>query len=426
MFKGIFRSKAGAASQAMNQNFIHKTNCRICGYSDFIKILDLGEMPPANSFLKKEDLGKPERKFPLVVYFCKNCKLLQLLDVVNPEILFRYYDYLTSASKPLAEHFIQMARDLADRFVKSKDNLVIEIGGNDAILLESIKDRCQVLNIEPARNVAELSRQKGVETIDEFFSEDLAEKILKEYGSAKVVVANNVIAHIDNIKDVFRGVKTLIGDEGVFVFEVHWVGNLIGDGGFDQIYHEHLCYFSLLALENLVSQFGLKIFDVELRAIHGASIRVYVGKNQKIAESIRELLDKEKKIGLDKAETFLRFFERVKKVREELKVLLFRLKKEGKKIIGYGAPAKGNTLLNYCQINKDILDFIVDTTPFKQGLYTPGTHIPVVSSQRISEAEPNYILLLAWNYTDAILEKEKELRKSGVKFIIPVPEVKIV
>ena len=204
----------------MTDDFIHKTNCRICGQSDFVKILDLGGMPPANSFLKKEDLDKPEKKFPLAVYFCKNCRLLQLLDVINPEILFRNYDYLTSASRPLVEHFIKMAQELAKRFVKSKDDLVIEIGGNDAVLLASIKDRCQVLNIEPAGNVAELSRQKGVETIEEFFNKELAEKIFKKYGIAKVVVANNVIAHIDDLKSVFAGVKTLIGDEGVLVFEV--------------------------------------------------------------------------------------------------------------------------------------------------------------------------------------------------------------
>ena len=410
----------------MKADFIHKTTCRICNKSDLVKILDLGEMPPANAFLKKEDLDKPEKKFPLVVYFCKNCGLLQLLDVVNPKILFRHYNYLTSASKPLAEHFIQMAQELVVRFINSKNDLIVEIGGNDAILLESVKDKCRVLNIEPARNVAEISRQKGIETIDEFFNEELAKKILEKYGPAKVITANNVMAHIDDVKDVFRGVKISIGENGAFVFEVHWVGNLISEGGFDQIYHEHLCYYSLLALKNLVSQFGLKIFDVELLAIHGASMRVYVGKNQKIEKSVSELLSKEKKIGLDKAETFLRFSEKVKKIREELKKLLIQLKKEDKKIIGYGAPGKGNTLLNYCQIDSNILDFLTDTTSLKQGLYSPGMRVAIYPPEKIEEANPDYILLLAWNYVDAILEKEKKLREKGIKFIIPVPEVKII
>lgn len=411
----------------MKDNFIHKNNCRICGASDLVKILDLGEMPPANAFLRKEDLNKPEPKFPLVVYFCNNCGLLQLLDVVNPEILFSHYDYLTSASKPLADHFTKMGLELAEKFIKSKDDLIVEIGGNDAVLLASIKDKCRVLNIEPAGNVAEISKQKGVETIDEFFTEKLAKKIFEKYGPVKIIVANNVMAHIDDIKDVFRGVKILIGDDGTFVFEVHWVGNLIGNGGFDQIYHEHLYYYSLLALENLVSQFGLKIFNVESVSIHGQSLRVYVGgRNFSVSESVGQFLEKEKELRLDRAETFLKFSERAKKNREELQNLLRRLKQGGKKIIGYGAPAKGNTLLNYCWIDNNILDFITDTTPLKQGLYTPGTHISVVSPEKIKEVNPDYILLLAWNYAEAILEKEKDLREKGIKFIIPVPRIKVI
>ena len=410
----------------MKEDFIHKKECRICDSSDFVKILDLDEMPPANSFLRKEDLDKPEKKFPLIVYFCKNCGLLQLLDVVNPEILFRHYDYLTSASKPLAEHFIKMAQELADKFIESKEDLVVEIGGNDAVLLESVKDKCRVLNVEPARNVAELSKQKGVETINEFFSQKIANNILEKYGSAKIVVANNVMAHIDDIKDVFEGVKNLIGENGVFVFEVHWVGNLIGEGGFDQIYHEHLYYFSLTALKNLVERFNLKIFDVQLVPIHGESLRVYVGENFDVSASVSRLLDKERELGLDRAKTFLKFSEKVEKNKTELIVLLKDLKKNNKKIIGYGAPAKGNTLLNYFNIDSGIVDYIIDTTPLKQGMYTPGAHIPIYPPEKIKEDRPDYILLLAWNYADAILEKEKELRNQGVKFIIPVPDVKIV
>lgn len=404
---------------------IRKNNCRICGGENFVEILNLGEMPPANSFLKKEDLDKPEPKFPLIVYFCENCGLLKLLDVVSPEILFGNYDYLTSASRPLAEHFIEMAQELAEKFVKSKDDLIVEIGGNDAILLESVKDRCLVLNVEPARNVAELSKRKGVETINEFFNKKTADKILKRHGQAKVVVANNVMAHIDDIKNVFDGVRNLIGENGVFVFEVHWVGNLINEGGFDQIYHEHLCYFSLTALKKLIEQFGLKIFDVRLMPIHGQSLRVYVGKNFEISDSVEEFLKKEKELELDKVETFLKFSEKVKQNKEKLKNLLLELKKEGKKIIGYGAPAKGNTLLNYFGINGDILDFLTDTTPLKQGMYSPGARIPICPPEKLNESKADYILLLVWNYADAILEKEKKLRESGVKFIIPVPEVKI-
>jgi hypothetical protein len=410
----------------MKADFIHKTTCRICNKSDLVKILDLGEMPLANAFLKKEDLDKPEKKFPLIVYFCKNCGLLQLLDVINPEILFRQYDYLTSVSKPLAEHFIQMAQELVARFINSKNDLIVEIGGNDAILLESVKDKCQVLNIEPARNVVEISKQKGVETIDEFFTEDLAKKIFEKYGLAEVVVANNVMAHIDDVKDVFRGVKILIGENGVFVFEVHWVGNLIGEGGFDQIYHEHLYYYSLTALNNLIKQFDLNIFDIELVPIHGQSMRVYVNKNKPVGDSVKIFLEKEEEIGLDKIDAYLNFSNKVADNKIKLVSLLKELKSQNKKIVGYGAPAKGNTLLNYFGINREIIDYIIDTTPLKQGTYTPGTHIPIYSPDKLKGDKPDYLLLLSWNYADAILEKEKDLREQGVKFIIPVPEVKII
>lgn len=410
----------------MNQDCIRRSECRICGHRDLKKILDLGQMPPANAFLNSQKDFIAEKKFPLEVYFCSNCSLVQLLDIVNPEILFRRYDYLTSASKPLADHFIKMGQDLAQRFIKSKSDLVIEIGSNDGILLGAIKGNSRILGIEPAKNVAALAVKNGIETISEFFNKNLAQEISKKYGLAKIIIANNVVAHIDALKDLFGGIKALIGDEGFFIFEVHWVGNLVDEGGFDQIYHEHLSYFSLLALENLVKPFDLKIFDVELVPIHGASLRVYVGKNIKIKNSVEEFLNKEKNLDLDKSETYLRFSEKASKNRTALKDLLLGLKKEGKKIVGYGAPAKGNTLLNYCGINDKVLDYLIDTTPFKQGKLTPGTHIPIYSPEKLNYDVPDYLLLLAWNYAEAILKKEVVLRERGAKFIIPVPEVKIV
>lgn len=410
----------------MKENFIHLNNCQICDGSNLVKVLDLGEMPPANSFLTEEELNNEEKKFPLAAYFCNNCFSLQLLDIVNPDILFRHYAYLTSASKPLVDHFEQMGKELASRFINDKNNLFVEIGGNDGVLLNAVKNECLSLNIEPALNVAELSKEKGIETISEFFNKELADTILNKYGNAKVVVANNVMAHIAGMKGVFDGVSRLIGEDGVFVFEVHWVGNLLGEGGFDQIYHEHLFYHSLLALNNLVSQFGLKIFDVKLVPIHGQSMRVFVSKNMPIEKSVEEFFVKEKEMGLDKVETFLKFSEKIEKNKAVLIDLLKKLKADGKKIVGYGAPAKGNTLLNYFNIDSSILDYVTDTTPLKQGMFTPGTHIVVSSPDRINNDIPDYILLLAWNYADAILAKEKDLRDKGVKFIIPVPEARII
>ena len=410
----------------MNTYFTHLTDCQICGHTDLVKVLDLGSMPPANNFLTKEELSGSEEKFPLVAYFCTNCHALQLLDIVDPAILFKHYAYLTSASRPLVVHFEEMGRDMVSRFVSNKEDLVVEIGGNDAVLLGAIKDNCRTLNVEPAENVAVLSREKGIETMSEFFNKAVADSILEKYGPAKVVIANNVMAHIAGIKSVFEGVKHLIGEDGVFVFEVHWVGNLLNEGGFDQIYHEHLFYHSLLALNNLVDQFGLKIFDVEMVPIHGQSMRVFVSKNMPVAASVAEHFEHERALGLDKAETFLKFSEKVEKNKSQLISLLKDLKAQGKKIVGYGAPAKGNTLLNYFGIDGAILDYIIDTTPLKQGMYTPGMHVEVKSPTALQEEVPDYILLLAWNYADAILEKEKPLRDRGIKFIIPVPEVRIV
>jgi len=413
----------------MKESFIHKTNCRVCKNSNLVKILDLGEIPLANSFLKKEDLDKPERKFPLVVYFCKECGLLQLLDVINPEILFRHYYYLTSTSKPLADHFVELGKNLVNRFVGSKNDLVIDVGGNDAVLLESIRNRCRVLNIEPARNIAEISKKKGIDTIDEFFSAELAKRIFKKYGSAKVITASNVIAHIDNLKDVFEGVKILMGDRGVFIVEVHWVANLLGlagIGSFDQIYHEHLSYFSLSAFRKLINKFSLEIFDVNLTPVHGQSLQVYIDRNRTASESVNEFLARERGLGLDRVQTYLTFIGRIEKNKNELKNLLLKLKIGNKKIVGYGASAKGNILLNYFQMGNKILNFIVDDSPLKQGLYTPGTHIPIFSPNRLKEDQPDYLLLLAWNYAESILKKEQKLRDEGVKFIIPVPKVKII
>ncbi len=403
-----------------------KSICRICGAEDFAKILDLGKMPPANSFLDKKELSRPEGKFPLVVYFCKNCGLLQLRDIVHPKFLYTHYDYMSSASKPLADYLENLGLELSAKFIKSKKDLVIDIGGNDGTLLGAIKNRCRVLDIEPAKRIAKLARTVGIETINEFFSEKLADWILKKYGPASVVAANNVIAHIDDLADLFNGVKLLIGESGVFSFDVHWVGNLIGDGGFDQIYHEHLCYFSLSVLNGFVEKVGLRIFDVELTTMHGASLRVFVAKARPVQESVGLIIAKEKKLGLTKLATYLAFAKRVRQNQKELRTLLLGLKKTGKTIAGYGAPAKGNTLFNFCDIDSRIVDYIVDTTSLKQGLYTPGGHIPVLHPDEFHKRKPDYAVLLAWNYADMILEKEKKFRQNGGKFIIPVPKPRIV
>lgn len=408
------------------KNYIHKNSCRICGSENLVKILDLNETPLANGFLTEEELKKEEEKFPLAAHFCNNCSLVQLLDVVDPKILFGNYHFMTSASKPAVDHFINLGQELTDNFVKDKNDLVVDIGGNDGTLLGCIKDHCRVLNVEPASNIAEISKKNGVATINDFFSSDLAQKILDEYGKASVISANNIIAHTDKVKDIFVGANLLLKDNGIFVFEAHWVKNLVGEGGFDQIYHEHLCYYSLHALKHLVESTGFFIKDVKSVPMQGESLRVYVGKTEGASMAVDEFLQREKDMGLTDIKTFLGFSDKVIQNAKNVKELLNSLKQQGKKIVGYGAAAKGNTLLNYFQIGPDLLDYIVDTTPLKWGRYSPGAHIPVVHPDKLKTDIPDYIFLLAWNYADAILEKERELREKGVKFIIPVPTIRVV
>ena len=403
-------------------------SCRSCGKEGLVPMLDLGTMPPANAFLHKKDMTLDEDSFPLRLSICPRCLSVQLHDTVNPQALFkRDYYYFTGASTPLVEHFEVFGEQLAKEFSLTKNNLVVEMGSNDGVLLSAISPYARVLGVDPALNVGLEAKKRGVPTMQAFFGQKSAKAILKKEGKARLILGNNVFAHIADSHDVLRGVKSLLSKDGQFIVEVHWVGNLMGDGGFDQIYHEHIYYFSLHALKHLVENIhSLTISKVELIPIHGESLRVYVSKDKYTDPSVAQFLKKEKVLGLKEVPTYLTFASRVRELKNTIFQTLTKLRKKGKRIVGYGAPGKGNTLLNFVKIGPDLLDYIIDTTPTKQGTYTPGMHIPVVSPDILKKEIPDYILLLSWNYADAILEKEKELRKKGVKFIIPVPKVKIV
>jgi hypothetical protein len=401
-------------------------NCRACKSSNFLRVLDLGKMPSANAFLTKSELKKREHEFPLIVNFCKNCGLVQLRDIVDPSYLFTHYDYMTSASRPLVDYFHNFSNILEKRFLSSRADLIVEIGGNDGVLLNNFKNQYRVLNIEPAKNIATISLANGVEVINDFFSEQIAKKIVKKYGHASILTASNVFAHIDDLDDILKGARYLLKKDGVFSIENHWVGNLVNEGGYDQIYHEHLSYFSLASLSKLARRMGFKVFDAELTDMHGKTLRAFLSKDRKQTPNVKKILKIEGGLKLNKPETYLQFAEKVKRSRIELREVILKLKKEGKNIIGYGAPAKGNTLLNFCGINRKHLDFIIDTTILKQGLYAPGSKIPVLHPDNFKESKPDFALLLAWNYADVILKKEKEFQDNGGKFIIPVPLVKII
>lgn len=409
-------------------NFVHRTTCRICGSDKLHKFLTLGPTPLANDFLTAGQLDEVELRYPLDVYFCSNCCLVQLSDVVRPEVMFKEYAYMTGASKPMHVHFSGLAEDAARNFKIGKDGLVVDIGSNDGTLLQCFsKFGPRVLGIEPASNIARLAVAKGVPTVNEFFDENCAVNVRKKYGSADVITATNVFAHVDNLDSLLRGIGHLLSDNGVFIIEVPYVLNLLNSIEFDTIYHEHLSYFAVHPLVHLFRKFGMEVVDVKQLSVHGGSIRVFVQKAPKQqSQNVIDMLSMERKVKLDSVETYTKFAENVASFREKLVKLLKTLKDDGARITGYGATAKENTLLNYCKIGTDILDYISDTTPLKQGRYTPGMHIPIVPEEKFHEEPPDYALLLAWNYASEILKKESKYRQEGGKFILPFPEPKVI
>lgn len=354
---------------------------------------------------------------------------MQLGEVVSPETLFKDYVYVSGTSDTLRNHFQGLATQVEEFAKLTRNSLVVDIGSNDGTLLRCFQRiGTRTLGIEPATNIAKISQEHQIETINDFFSRDLALRISKE-DKASVVLATNVFAHVDNLVDFVQGVSSLLDDNGVFVIEVPYLADLIERMLFDTIYHEHLSYFGVTPLATLFDEFGMRVVDVKRIDSHGGSIRVYVTKSSSnIArkESVDLILRTERKIGLSSLQTFLDFGAQVDVLKSKLLSMLEQFKAEGKRIVGYGAPAKGNTLLNCCNIGRDLLDYIVDESPLKHGLYTPGTHIEVIPTKHLREDKPDYALLLAWNYAPEILEREREFRRNGGKFIVPIPEPRVV
>lgn len=414
----------------MSNKIIKKlTKCRVCRSLDLEKVLNLGPTPLANAFLTKLQIDEPEYFYPLEIYFCNNCGFIQLGHVVAPEVLFGNYVYVSSTSKVFIDHFKKMADYVFPRFLSKKNGFVIDIGSNDGILLKPFKSLgAKVLGIEPAAHIAKIAEKDGIETIPEFFSVDLAERIIKQKGQADIVTATNVFAHIDGLDEVIKGLKILLSKDGIFIMEAPYLIDFIEKKYFDLVYHEHLSYWSVNSLITLFKRFNMVIFDVQKVPVHGGTIRVFIkeaeGKH-KIEKSVQEFLDQERKMKLTQKKTYTDYANLVLNNKVKLVALLAGLKIKGKTIAAYGAPAKGNTLLNFFSIGAEILDFVVDDSPFKQGLYTPGKHIPVVSSKVLYEKKPDYLLILAWNFADSIMEMHKEYKKLGGKFIVPVPEPKI-
>ena len=404
--------------------------CRICGNGQLKKFLSLGETPLANSFLSKSELGKNEPAFPLELCFCDVCKLVQLSHVVDPETMFKNYIYVSSTTKTFRVHFSKMADDISKSFSLNEKSLAVDIGSNDGILLKGFrKMNVQVIGVEPATNVATIAEQDGIETINDFFNDKSVEDIIKRKGYADVLTATNVFAHVNDIRGFVENVKSLLKKDGIFVIEVQYFADTIKKMTFDNVYHEHLSYFTLTSLINFFKRHEMEVFDAKRVDSHGGSLRVFIKRREdkhKVKDSVNRLLEYEKKLGINDFALYNKFAGDVYSIRKELVNFVKTIKSKNESIAGYGAPAKGNTLLNFCNIGKDYISYIVEDNPLKIGLYTPGTHIPVVGSEMLDKDMPNYILILAWNFADEIMAKTKRYAEQGVKFIIPLPKPRIV
>ena len=391
-------------------------------------ILSLGHTPLANALLREDQLDEGEPRWPLELAWCPDCSLAQITETVPPEILFREYAYFSSFSDTMVAH----ARSIADRMRTTRNlnssSLAVEIASNDGYLLQWYhKAGIPVLGIEPAQNIARVAEsERGVRTISEFFGSEVAERLSQSGEKADVIHANNVLAHVADLNGVVAGFAKLLKPDGVVVVEAPYLKDLIDHVEFDTIYHEHLCYFSLTALTRLFQQYGLTIVDVERLAIHGGSLRIFAVHSASAVTqpSVAKLLEEEATWVRDGA-SYKTFGSRVESLRGELTRLLERLKSEGKRIAVYGASAKGSTLLNYFGIGSEVIDYVVDRSTIKQGLYTPGTRLKICDPSRLVEDQPDYCLLLTWNFADEILKQQSTYRQHGGKFIIPIPEVRV-
>ena len=407
-----------------------RSDCRICHSTNIEKYLDFGEMPLAGGFLTKEQL-KEEQLFPLNVYYCKNCTASEVLDIVPREILFKQYFYMSSATKTLSEHFERFAKEIKEKYLKNRRGLVLEIGSNDGILLKPLMDLgVNALGVDPALNVVRIAEEKGCRVVKEFFTPEVAEKISKKEGQAEIITASNVFAHVDDMDELMKAIKIMLAEEGTFVIEVHYVLDLVKKMQYDTIYHEHFSYYTVKSLQRLFERYGMEIFKVERIPIHAGSIRVFSRnkrkRNKAIERQVKALLEEEKKAGLHSFNAYVEFAEKVKKQKNQLNSILSKLKKEGKKIVGYGAAGRGNTLLNYCKIGRETLDYVVDASPLRQNKFIPGMHIPIVAPEKMRESPPDYALLLAWSYFNEVMKKEQEFLKKGGKFVIPLPRPRII
>lgn len=405
-------------------------NCRMCKSKNIKKFLDLGFTPLADNFLKKSQLQNSEVYYPLNVCICKECGFIQLGYIVSPELMFNEnYPYESSTTKTGSNHFLNMAKEICQKIELPKKSLVVDIGSNVGVLLQGFKNEgMEIIGVEPSKNIATIAIKNKIPTITDFFNEKSVNKIIKEKKKASVITATNVFAHVDDLHSFMKNIKKLIHENGIFVLESPYVVNLIDNLEYDTIYHEHVGYMSVKPLIQFLKKFNMELFDVERNEIHGGALRCYISnKNKmKISPNVNKLLKIENDKKIYSIKKLQEFSCRVKKHRSELQKLLYKLKMSGKKIAIISAPAKGMTLLHYCKIDETICDYITEKSKLKINKFTPGTHILVRPDKYLLKDKPDYVLLLAWNFASEIINNNKEFKKLGGKFIIPIPKPVIV
>ena len=403
----------------------------MCGEGSLTKAMSLTPTPPGNDFLTKEELGRDEPVYPLDLYFCEACHHIQLGHVVDPKILYqKNYSYVSATSAYFVNHLKHYAKDMVERFDLKPGDLAVDIGSNDGTCLSFFKDKgMKVVGVDPATEIAGKATENGIDTIADFFGYRLAVELRKKYGTAKYITSHNACAHIDNLFDVVKGVEHWLDADGVFVLEVGYFVDVYSNTWFDTVYHEHVDYHTVAPFEKLFNRVGMELISVERISPQGGSIRVMAQKKGGIIkrdDSVDELIALEAKLGLDKAETLHKLNHKISQVRDKLHNLIHSLKADGKSIAGFGAPTKATTLMAHFGLDATVLDFIVDDNPLKQGLFTPITHIPVLSADALYKIKPDYVLILAWNFAEPIMQMHKKYSEQVGQFILPMPNPEIV
>lgn len=406
--------------------------CLVCGGSELKLFLDLGATTLANKFVAEDELGQPEATYPLRVAFCPGCTHVQLLERVPPHAMFDDYLYISSASETLKNHLDSLSRALIGRLELTTGDLVVDIGCNDGTLLDAFRrnsdGRVRVLGVDPAKNLAAAVAHLGIERQEKLFTAETAAAIRKQWGGARLITATNTFPHIQDLADFVAGLKNLLAPGGFFVGEAHYLIDILDQVAFDTVYHEHVSYWALGPIQQLMRQNGMEVVDVQRLPIHHGQLRFFVQRIGEgvVSDSVAQLLKHEEERGLRKFETYEQFAEQVYRIRQELTTTLAGLRESGHRVVGYGAPAKGNTLLNYCGIGTDFIDYTVDRSEHKQGRFLPGSRIPILDPDHVRDTRPDYLLILPWNLAREIAQQMAHIRDWGGQFVIPVPEVRII